>query len=150
MVAVGTRECITCGVLKDEECFTHNCNKRKPCRSKYEMGNRVIRLAKNGTKPQKYCHKCRNTLCADQFNTNRNSADGLQGYCKPCTSEYMKKRAAGIKRKQTENCEEIATCLKCTQEKPTGRVWQLVTRQEYSNGNEFWICSRAQAVWPKP
>ena len=39
----------------------------------------------------KVCGKCRIEKPTVDFGKNKNSPDGLQGYCKECTKEYKKK-----------------------------------------------------------
>lgn len=117
----GCRECLSCGEYQDENCFLKGLNKCNSCRTAYEMQRRARFLQKNGPAEAKRCSKCEEVLDASSFGKNRTAADGLQGWCKACTGIYMKKRAAGIKRKQLECCEEIAACHKCSEEKPIGQ-----------------------------
>lgn len=57
----------------------------------------------------KFCPKCRETLDVSEFSKNSAHHSGYQAYCKPCTSEYQKRRylenPAALERKRRKNRE---------------------------------------------
>ena len=64
----------------------------------------------------KFCAKCNQTLQESDFYKNKSRYDGLSGYCKKCTSSYMKKcNAEGRwdetkKKWREENIERVREC----------------------------------------
>lgn len=50
----------------------------------------------------KTCGKCKIEKIFSEFYANKNSVDGLQGYCKPCNKEANKKYYASTTERQKE------------------------------------------------
>lgn len=56
--------------------------------------------------PMKYCQRCQEKKALDLFNKNRSTKDGLQGYCRKCTSELS--RARNIKLRRSKAMKKAA------------------------------------------
>lgn len=115
-----TRVCIACcetkivGEFKKSKYVNNKC---RSCTSQHDIKVRKQNLLANGIPLVKHCFRCNQQLEASAFGKSCSNSDGLQSYCKGCTSSYTKERRAGIKRKQAEHPHTIATCRCCLIEK---------------------------------
>lgn len=78
---------------------------------------------------RKRCPKCDQVKSRSEYHKNRSTADGLQGYCKPCSAEvqraYLARNAEVVAAKQaakiirgSQRVQGVKTCTKCGQSKP--------------------------------
>ncbi len=115
------RTCISCHELKDPSEYKQSkfiIGKCRTCTSKHDILQRKRKFEENGTVTEKVCTACAKTLPAKDFSANRTSADGLQGYCKPCTTAYQSRRKQGIRQKQAEKPKDMGMCKGCSESKP--------------------------------
>lgn len=88
----------------------------------------------------KTCDRCKNIKDHSMFNANKKSADGLQNYCKACSSEYFKEFS---KRKKTTQpiFVESKQCIKCNLIKPRSQFGRRAVSKDGLN-NYCKVCWR--------
>ena len=104
----------------------------------------------------KKCSKCQRTLEENMFNKCASTKDGLQGWCKDCKSEYMKKRNEQKESNYNnilfkldlpieKRVFETKVCKKCGQELPLSFFWK---NKKSKDGLQNW-CKTCQTEYEK-